>query len=293
MDAALASAHVPVLRGFPALGRTRVMGVVNVTPDSFSDGGQHLDPAAAVRHGLRLLDAGADLLDVGGESTRPGADRVSVSEELRRVLPVVTALAGAGAVVSVDTTRAQVAAATLDAGAQLVNDVSGGLADPAMLPLVAERACPYVAMHWRGHSATMQRRAVYGDVVQDVLDELSQRRDAALAAGIDPDRLLLDPGLGFAKDAGHNWSLVAALPRLAGLGPLLVGASRKAFLGALLADGTGAPRPAGERDAATAALTVLAAQAGAWAVRVHDVAPSADAVRVVAAVAAQSADVTR
>jgi dihydropteroate synthase len=280
----------PELRGFPDLGRTRVMGIVNVTPDSFSDGGLLPDAASAVRHGRALLDSGADLLDVGGESTRPGAGRVLEREELDRVLPVVEALGAAGAVVSVDTTRARVAAAALDVGALVVNDVSGGVADPAMLPLVADRGCAYVAMHWRGHSDRMQSRAVYEDVVTDVAHELGARRAAALAAGVAADRLLLDPGLGFAKDAGHNWSLLAALPRLAALGPLLVGASRKAFLGALLADASGAPRPARERDAASAALTVLAAQAGAWAVRVHEVRASADAVRVVAQVTAARAE---
>jgi dihydropteroate synthase len=272
-----------VVAGFPDLGRTRVMGVVNVTPDSFSDGGRHLDPVQAVRSGRRLLDEGADLLDVGGESTRPGAARVTEDEERARVLPVVEGLVAAGAVVSVDTMRAAVAAAALDAGATVVNDVSGGLADPGMLPLVAERGCPYVVMHWRGHSADMQSRAGYGDVVRDVTAELTARRDAALAAGVAADRLVLDPGLGFAKHAEHNWALVAALPELAALGPLLVGASRKGFLGALLAGPDAALRPADERDDATAAVTVLAAQAGAWAVRVHAVRASADAVRVVAA----------
>ena len=270
--------------GFPVLGRTRVMGVVNATPDSFSDG----FPTAqeAVRHGLGLLEAGADLLDVGGESTRPGAQRVPEAEELRRVVPVVQGLVAAGAVVSVDTMRAGVARACVEAGAHLVNDVSGGLADPAMLPTVAALGVPYVAMHWRGHSVDMQQRADYTDVVAEVTAELLQRRDAALEAGVPADRLLLDPGLGFAKQGPHSWSLLRALPALARLGqPLLVGASRKAFLGDLLAGPDGARRPAAERDAATAALTVVAAQSGAWAVRVHDVRPSADAVRVVAAVA--------
>jgi dihydropteroate synthase len=277
-------APVPDLRGFPGLGRTRVMGVVNVSPDSFAGG--FTDAHEAVRHGLRLLEAGADLLDVGGESTRPGAERVPAAEELRRVLPVVRGLAAVGAVVSVDTTRASVARAALEAGAQLVNDVSGGLADPEMLPVVAAVEVPYVAMHWRGHSADMQSRASYVDVVADVRAELGARRDAAAAAGIDLQRLLLDPGLGFAKTAEHNWSLLRALPALVELGqPLLVGASRKSFLGALLAAGE-QPRPPDERDAATAAVTVLAAQAGAWGVRVHDAGPSADAVRVVAAVRA-------
>lgn len=281
-----AAGHVPVVRGFPGLGRTRVMGVVNVTPDSFSDGGDLPDADSAVRHGLQLLLDGADLVDVGGESTRPGAERVSEAEERRRVLPVVEGLVAAGAVVSVDTMRAAVAEAALAAGALLVNDVSGGLADPAMLPLVAEAGVPYVAMHWRGHSAGMQERARYADVVDDVVAELGGRVTAALVAGVDPDRLLLDPGLGFAKTADHSWELLRALPVLAELGrPLLVGASRKGFLGSLLADFDGTARPARERDAATAAVTVLAAQAGAWAVRVHEVRASADAVRVVAQVA--------
>jgi dihydropteroate synthase len=276
-----------VLRGFPGLDRTRVVGVVNVTPDSFSDGGDALEPDVAVRHGLQLLSAGADLLDVGGESTRPGAARVPVHEELRRVLPVVRGLAAAGAVVSVDTTRAEVAEAALEAGAQLVNDVSGGLADPAMLPLVADAEVPYVVMHWRGESADMQSRARYDDVVAEVRAELQQRLDAVAAAGVDLRRVLLDPGLGFAKTADHGWSLLRALDELADLGcPLLVGASRKAFLGAALAGPDGVPRPPKERDAATAAVTVLAAQAGAWGVRVHDAAGSADAVRVVAALQA-------
>ncbi len=249
------------------------MGIVNVTPDSFSDAHLH----DAVGHGRALMAAGADLLDVGGESTRPGATRVSVEEELARVVPAVRALVADGAVVSVDTTRAVVASAACEAGASMVNDVSGGLADPQMLPVVASLGVPYVAMHWRGHSADMQARAVYGDVVADVCAELSARRDAAIAAGVAD--VVLDPGLGFAKNADHNWALLRDLPSLTGLGrPLLIGASRKAFLGALL-DG----RPAGERDAATAAVTVLAAQASAWGVRVHDVASSADAVRVVAA----------
>ena len=268
--------------GFADLGRTRVMGVVNATPDSFSDA--HPTTERAVQHGLALLEQGADLLDIGGESTRPGAQRVPEDEELRRVLPVVTGLVAAGAVVSVDTMRAAVARAAVGAGAHLVNDVSGGLADPDMLATVAALGVPYVAMHWRGHSVDMQQRAGYVDVVAEVAAELCARRDAALAAGIAPGRLLLDPGLGFAKQGPHSWSLLRALPELAALGhPLLVGASRKAFLGGLLADSSGERRPPAGRDAATAALTVVAAQAGAWAVRVHDVTPSADAVRVVAA----------
>jgi dihydropteroate synthase len=261
------------LKGVPELGRTRVMGVVNVTPDSFSDAHLH----DAVAHGRRLLADGADLLDVGGESTRPGAGRVPCEEELARVLPVVRALAEDGALVSIDSTRASVAAAAVEAGAVMVNDVSGGLADEEMLPLVARLGVPYVAMHWRGPSVDMQTKAVYDDVVADVCRELSARRDAALAAGVKD--VVLDPGLGFAKNADHNWELLRALPALISLGrPVLVGASRKAFLGALL-DG----RPAARRDAATAAVTAVAAAAGVWGVRVHDVGSSADAVRVVAA----------
>ncbi|WP_223179615.1 dihydropteroate synthase [Streptomyces griseicoloratus] len=277
---------VPALypRGLPGRDRTLVMGIVNVTPDSFSDGGRWSDPRRAVAHGLALIDEGADILDVGGESTRPGAVRPPVEEELRRVLPVVRELAATGVPVSVDTMRAEVAARAVEAGATLVNDVSGGLADPAMLPLVAQAGTPYVAMHWRGHSAGMQANAVYGDVVAEVVDELRLRAEAALHAGIPPDRLILDPGLGFAKRADHNWQLLARLGEVVALGqPVLVGAARKSFLGHLLADpSTGLPRPAPLRDAATSAVSVLAAAQGAWCVRVHDVASTSDAVRVTA-----------
>jgi dihydropteroate synthase len=263
------------------------MGVVNVTPDSFSDGGRWFEPDAAVEHGLRLLAEGADLLDVGGESTRPGAARPPVEEELRRVLPVVRALVDGGAAVSVDTMRAEVAERGLAEGAVLVNDVSGGLADPAMAPLVASARVPFVVMHWRGASDRMEELAHYDDVVTDVRHELGGRVDALLASGIDRDRLVLDPGLGFAKRAEHNWRLLARLEELHALElPLLVGASRKRFLGSLLAGPDGQPRPPAERDAATAATSVLAAAAGAWCVRVHDVRPTADAVRVVAAAGA-------
>ncbi len=260
------------------------MGVVNVTPDSFSDGGLSFAAEAAVAHGLALLGQGADIVDVGGESTRPGARRPPVEEELRRVLPVVRELSAAGAVVSADTMRAEVAARALDAGARLVNDVSGGLADPAMLPLMARAGTPYIAMHWRGHSAGMQANAVYGDVVTDVLDELRLRIDAALEAGIPPGHLIIDPGLGFAKESGHNWELLGRLGEVRALGlPVLVGASRKSFLGRLLADpATGQPRPAPLRDAATTAVSALAAAQGVWCLRVHDVASTADAVRVTA-----------
>ncbi|MFG2820664.1 dihydropteroate synthase [Kitasatospora sp. NPDC048365] len=274
------------LPGLPDLDRCAVMGVVNVTPDSFSDGGLWLDPAKAVAHGLDLTARGADLVDVGGESTRPGAQRVTEQEELRRVIPVVRELAAAGVVVSVDTMRAAVAEQAVAAGARLVNDVSGGLADPAMAGVVAATGVPFVVMHWRGQSADMERLAVYGeDVVADVVGELTDRMNALLAAGVKEQQLILDPGLGFAKTSEHNWAVLGRLSALTALGrPVLVAASRKRFLGTLLANPeTGEPRPARQRDDATAAVSVLSAQAGAWAVRVHDVAGTADAVRVVAA----------
>ena len=272
-----------------ASGRCLVMGVVNVTPDSFSDGGEWFEPDAAIAHGLDLLAEGADLLDVGGESTRPGASRVPEDEERRRVLPVVQTLADAGATVSIDTMRASVAEAALAAGAAMVNDVSGGLADPALPSLVAEAGVPYVAMHWRGHSDRMDDLAQYDDVVADVAAELAQRADALLAVGISSDRLVLDPGLGFAKTGDHNWRLLGHLDAITALGfPVLVGASRKRFLGHLLAGADGKPASASDRDRATAATSALAAAAGAWCVRVHDVASSADAVRVAAAWTEQS-----
>ncbi|MEV7212685.1 dihydropteroate synthase [Kitasatospora cineracea] len=276
------SENVP---GLPVFERCAVMGVVNVTPDSFSDGGMWLDPAKAVAHGLDLVARGADLVDVGGESTRPGAVRVTEAEELRRVVPVVAELARAGVVVSVDTMRANVAAAAVAAGARVVNDVSGGLADPEMAGVVADTGAPFVVMHWRGQSADMDALAVYGDVVADVVRELTVRVEELLAAGVKQEQLVLDPGLGFAKTGAHNWALLGRLDALTALGrPVLVAASRKRFLGTLLADPeTGELRPARQRDDATAAVSVLSAKAGAWAVRVHDVSGTADAVRVVAA----------
>ncbi|MFM6847478.1 MAG: dihydropteroate synthase [Terrabacter sp.] len=260
------------------------MGVVNVTPDSFSDGGEWFEQDAAIAHGREVLAAGADIVDVGGESTRPGAERPSVEEELRRVVPVVAALASEGAVISVDTMRASVARAAIDAGATIVNDVSGGLADPEMVPWVAADRLPFIAMHWRGHSTSMQSQAHYDDVVEDVCRELAERRDALLAGGIDEQNLVLDPGLGFAKNADHNWALMAALPALHELGhPVLLGASRKTFLGRLGRAADEAPRPAAERDVETTATSVMAAMAGLWCVRVHDVASTVRALSVVQA----------
>ncbi|MGX1918273.1 dihydropteroate synthase [Streptomyces bacillaris] len=273
------------VRGLPEWDRCAVMGVVNVTPDSFSDGGRWFDTTVAVKHGLDLVSEGADLVDVGGESTRPGATRVDESEELRRVIPVVKGLVSEGVTVSVDTMRARVAEQAVAAGAVLVNDVSGGLADPDMVPAVAAAGVPFVVMHWRGFSESMNSLAVYEDVVAEVLAELRQRMDAVVAGGLDPDRVVIDPGLGFAKLAPHDLALVARLEELHALGrPLLVAASRKRFLGHVLAGPGATPPPARERDAATAAVSALAARAGAWAVRVHEVRATADAVRVARAV---------
>lgn len=273
------------LVGLPEWDRCAVMGVVNVTPDSFSDGGQWFDTELAVKHGLDLVASGADLVDVGGESTRPGAARVDEAEELRRVVPVVRELAGAGVVVSVDTMRASVAERAVAAGAVLVNDVSGGAADPAMVPVVAAAGVPFVVMHWRGQSIDMNNRAVYGDVVGEVIAELGESLERAVAGGIEPNRIVVDPGLGFAKNAEHDLELLAQLAALRELGrPVLVAASRKRFLGRVLAGGAGSPPPARERDAATAAVSAIAAHEGAWAVRVHEVRASADAVRVARAI---------
>ncbi|WP_207921388.1 dihydropteroate synthase [Micromonospora sp. KC721] len=262
-------------------GAPVVMGVLNVTPDSFSDGGLYADLDAAVAHGVRLRAEGARLVDVGGESTRPGADRVDATVETARVVPVVRALAAAGVTVSIDTSRASVAEAALAAGASVVNDVSGGLADPNMARVVRDAGCPWVLMHWRGHSRDMRDLATYTDVVAEVRAELGRRIDAALAAGVTADRIIVDPGLGFAKTAAHNWELSARLPELVDLGfPLLFGASRKSYLGRLLADPAGTPRPTAGREVATAATSVLAVAAGAWGVRVHDVRGTVDALAV-------------
>ncbi|NNG20834.1 dihydropteroate synthase [Naumannella sp. ID2617S] len=258
------------------------MGILNVTPDSFSDGGDFFDHQRAIAHGLALVRAGAHLVDVGGESTRPGIRRTDEAEELRRVLPVVEALAAAGVVVSVDTMRAEVARQTVRLGAAVINDVSGGLADPEMLRTAAELGVPYVAMHWRAHSTTMAAAARYDDVVAEVRAELLDRARQALAAGIAADNLILDPGIGFAKTGEHNWGLLRRLDVFAELEyPLLVGVSRKRFLGELLADASG-PRPPRERDQASVAITTLLARQGVWAVRTHSVRAHRDAIAVAA-----------
>ncbi|MGW1892057.1 dihydropteroate synthase [Streptomyces sp. NPDC002004] len=271
--------------GLPQWDRCAVMGVVNVTPDSFSDGGRWFDTTAAVKHGLDLVAQGADLVDVGGESTRPGATRVDEDEELKRVVPVVRGLASEGVVVSVDTMRASVAERAVAAGASLVNDVSGGLADPAMVRVVAEAGAPFVVMHWRGFLEGGNIRGAYEDVVAEVVSELHARVEAVIEGGVAPDRIVVDPGLGFSKEADQDLTLLARLDRLRDLGhPVLVAASRKRFLGRVLAGPDGAPPPARERDAATAAVSAIAAHQGAWAVRVHEVRATADAVRVARAV---------
>jgi dihydropteroate synthase len=265
--------------------RIVVMGVLNVTPDSFSDGGRYatLDDAVAHAHDMRA--EGADVIDVGGESTRPGAQRVPAEVEIKRVLPVIETLVQEGVPVSVDTYRASVAAAALEAGASIVNDVSGGLGDPSMASVVRDAGCPWILMHWRGHSASMQQLATYDDVVSEVRAELDARVDSAVAAGIEPQRIAIDPGLGFAKNAAHNWALLAALQTFVSGGlPVLVGASRKSFLGSLLAAPDGTPRPVHDREDATTALSAYAAWQGVWGVRVHEVRPSVDAALAVAAI---------
>lgn len=259
---------------------TLIMGIVNVTPDSFSDGGRYADADAAVAHGLRLRAQGADILDVGGESTRPGAERVDPRVEQERVLPVVRAFAEVGIAVSIDTMNASTAVAAVEAGARIVNDVSGGLADPGLLAAVAATDADIALSHWRGHSTDMYARAQYDDVVDEVLSELRGRVDAAASAGIAPSRVILDPGIGFGKKGAQNWAMLRGLDRLVGLGPrVLLGTSRKRFLAEALADD---PADADEarRDLATAVTSALAAQAGAWAVRVHDVAATRDALIV-------------
>ncbi|MBU9766904.1 dihydropteroate synthase [Mycobacterium sp. TNTM28] len=261
------------------------MGVVNVTDDSFSDGGKFIDRDRAVEHGLALAAAGASIIDVGGESTRPGAVRIDSAVEAARVAPVIEALASQGVTVSIDTMHADVAKVALQNGAQIVNDVSGGLADPNMAPLLADAKVPWILMHWRSVAAARPHEAPgYGDVVAEVRAELLAAVDAAVAAGVDPGRVIIDPGLGFAKTAQHNWALLHALPEFVATGiPVLVGASRKRFLGSLLAGPDGTPRPPDGRETATAVISTLAALHGAWGVRVHDVVATVDALAVLAA----------
>ena len=263
--------------------RVQVMGVVNVTDDSFSDGGHYLDPDRAVEQGLALAADGAAIIDVGGESTRPGAVRIDPRVETARVIPVVKELASQGITVSIDTMHAGVARAALENGAQMVNDVSGGRADPGMADLLVEAGVPWVLMHWRPLSSERPHEVPrYRDVVAEVRAELLASVDDAVAAGVDPAKLIIDPGLGFAKTGQHNWALLHALPKLVAIGvPVLVGASRKRFLGNLLAGPDGAVRPPDGRETATAVVSALAALHGAWGVRVHDVRASVDALKVV------------
>ena len=242
-----------------------VMGILNVTPDSFADGGRHNEFDDAVAHGLAMIAEGVDIIDIGGESTRPGADRVSEEEELERTIPVVTELVKHGVTISIDTMRASTAEAAVKAGASIINDVSGGLADSHMLQTAARFQVPYIAMHWRGQSKDMNSKAIYGDVVNDVIAELNERIEAALDAGIQKDKLIIDPGLGFAKDAEHNWAIIDSIDRFVALGyPVLVGGSRKRFLGGSSPD---------EREVATIELTKRLGATGVWAVRVHSVKP--------------------
>ncbi|MFD5278417.1 dihydropteroate synthase [Pseudarthrobacter sp. NPDC058362] len=260
--------------------RTLVMGILNVTPDSFSDGGKHATADTAIAAGLRMFYAGADIIDVGGESTRPGAEDVNPEEEQRRVIPLIEALVKAGALVSIDTTHASTAAAALEAGAAIINDVSGLTIEPEMVELVAAKKVPYILTHRRGDARTMNSLAEYTDVAGEVVAELSGVRDKLYAAGVTPDQLIVDPGLGFAKNDDQNWELLQNLDQLAAMGHrVLVAASRKRFLGTLLTVSGKAAAPE-ERDGATAAITAISAARGAWAVRVHNVGPSLDAVKV-------------
>ncbi len=264
--------------------RAVVMGILNVTPDSFSDGGRFAGTDDAIGHGLRMHYGGADIIDVGGESTRPGARAVPVEEELQRVLPVVRALVKAGALVSIDTMHAETARQALDAGASIVNDISGVEFDPAMPALVAERGVPYILTHRRGSATTMTSLAEYHDVVAEVTGELAELRDRFVAAGVAAERIILDPGLGFAKTDEHNWLLLRHLDAFTSLGHrVLVGASRKRFLGTLLTSAGKAATP-GERDHASLAVATLAASSGAWGLRVHDPVTTLDAVKVAAAI---------
>lgn len=273
-------------------GRTLVMGILNVTPDSFSDGGQHADRSGPVRHALDLVLAGADIIDVGGESTRPGADPVAVPTEQERVLPVIRELAARGVVMSVDTMHVETARLAVEAGAHIINDVSGERVADDMIDLVRDTGVPYILTHARGDSRSMDRRAVYEDTVEDVRAELLEWRGRFLDRGVMREQLILDPGLGFAKAGDQDWDLLAGMGRFTDMGhPVLIAASRKRFIGTLMArsreESIGKPGgngqqvpPPSERDAATAAISALAAERGAWAVRVHDAASSRNAVDV-------------
>ena len=254
------------------------MGILNVTPDSFADGGRHFDFESAINRAKEMISEGVDVIDVGGESTRPGADRVTEEIERDRVIPVITELAELGITLSIDTTRANIAQAAIGAGATIVNDVSGGLADLKMAALIASNpTIQYVAMHWRGHSKDMQKAAEYKNVVSEVRDELEDRVIALTKSGVLPEQIILDPGIGFAKTSEHNWELLKNIDRLNLLGfPVLVGVSRKRFLGDLL----GAPS-ADDRESASIALTTYLAKAGVWGVRTHSVKPHRDAIAVV------------
>ena len=270
------------------LDRTLVMGVLNVTPDSFSDGGRFDDTEIAISHALQMIEDGADIIDIGGESTRPGSDRITVKEELDRVLPVISALANSGVAISIDTMRAEVASAAIAAGACMINDVSGGKSDPEMLSYVATLNVPYILMHWRGPSNIMNTLTDYNDVVADVTREVSNQVDVAVAAGIARERIAIDPGIGFAKTVDQNWPILKHLEVLEGLGlPILMGASRKKFLGELLAK-DGVARDSDERESATTAISTLMAARGIWAVRVHEVKASSDAIAVVDRIAKTS-----
>jgi dihydropteroate synthase len=263
------------------LDRTLVMGVLNVTPDSFSDGGRFNDPQTATNHALQMIKDGADIIDIGGESTRPGSERISVRAELDRVLPVISALADSGVAISIDTMRAEVAQAAVAAGASMVNDVSGGKSDPEILEYVASLNTPYILMHWRGPSNIMNTLTDYQDVVADVANEISKQVDVAVAVGIARERIAIDPGIGFAKTVDQNWPILKHLDVLEELRlPILMGASRKKFLGELLVK-DGVPRNSDERESATTAISTLMAARGLWAVRVHDVKSSSDAIAVV------------
>ncbi|MFY7897872.1 MAG: dihydropteroate synthase [Candidatus Planktophila sp.] len=248
-----------------------VMGILNVTPDSFADGGLHYDTEIAIARGMEMIDEGVDIIDVGGESTRPGADRVSEDEEQARVLPVIRALAESKVAISIDTMRASTARLAVEAGASIVNDVSGGAADPDMFATVADLGCKYTLMHWRGHSKDMNSKAIYGDVVADVIEEVTMQLDKALAAGVKRENIILDPGLGFAKDPEHNWEILNRIEEFTALGyPVLIGHSRKRFLGGDNPDG---------REEATVAVTQSLVGKGIWAVRVHGVKANVEVVK--------------